>query len=450
MPTDSPEIPDLAERIPSNTAWIDTLKKEEPRDVANQLIDLGVDGIRDVLRMLPDSQSANVLMEFNPSLQAELFEQMQLHRVSGIVDEMPLDDAADILGKIPAGRLNAVLRELPSESANKITEILGYPDDSAGGIMNPEFLAVQEDFTIQEAINFLREQEQTGHEGLFYIYVVDKEGRLRGVLRVRDLVLSSSNRKIGDVMISQVRSASVHADQEDIATLFRDHRFSVIPVVDDFQRLCGVITSEDAIDVLEEEATEDMQRMIGLSGEEMLDTPWKISLKNRLPWLYVNLATAVLAGWVVSIFEPTIAKYAVLAVFLPIIAGQGGNAGTQTLTIMVRSMALGGIEGRQKRRILAKELLVGLCTGLATGLAVGIVGWLWRGDLTLGIIAYLALLLNMLAAAASGVLIPIGLKTLKIDPALASSIMLTTVTDVVGFFIFLGLASVGFHYFPPK
>lgn len=448
MPTDPPEIPDLAERIPANTAWINALKKDEPRDVANQLVDLGVDGIRDVIRTLPDSQSAEVLHEFNPELQVELFEQMQLHRVSGIVDEMPLDDAADILAQLPSGRLNSILRNLPPESAAKITEILGYPADSAGGIMNPDFLAVQEEFSIQEAINSLRKEDQTGPDGLFYIYVTDREGRLRGVLRVRDLVLAPPDRKISEVMISQVRSASVHADQEDIAALFRDHHFTVLPVVDDFQKLCGVITSEDAMEVIEEEATEDMQRMIGLSGEEMLDTPWRVSLANRLPWLFVNLGTAVLAGWVVSIFEPTIAKYAVLAVFLPIIAGQGGNAGTQTLTIMVRSMALGGIEGRQKRRILGKEMLVALCTGLATGLTVGIIGWLWSNDMVLGVIACVALLLNMLTAAASGVLIPIGLKALKIDPALASSIMLTTVTDVVGFFIFLGLAATGLHYFP--
>ena len=223
-----------------------------------------------------------------------------------------------------------------------------------------------------------------------------------------------------------------------------------LPVVDDFQMLCGVVTSDDVLDVIEEEATEDMQRMIGLSGEETLETPWNISLRNRLPWLYVNLATAILAGWVVSLFESTIDKYAVLAVFLPIIASQGGNAGIQTLTITVRSMALGGIEGRKKTRILTKELFVALLTGLATGVAVGLIGWWWRGDLVLGVIACLALLLNVICAAGAGVLIPIGLKALKIDPALASSIMLTTVTDVFGFLMFLGLAGMGFHYFPPN
>jgi len=444
-----PDIPELVDRVSTNATWIESLRKSEARDVANQLVDLPIDGIREVLRELTDEQTGEVIMELDPSLQVRLFEEMRLHRVSGIVDEMFLDDAADILGRLSVERRDAILKNLPAESVEKITEILSYPEDSAGGIMNPDFVAVLESLTVQEAVASLRENEVATSDALFYIYVIDTEARLRGVLRARDLLLCRPDTRVSDVMIRQVRCVSVNADQEDIATLFREHHFIALPVVDDFQRLCGVVTSDDVLDVIEEEATEDMQRMIGLSGEETLETPWNISLRNRLPWLYVNLATAVLAGWVVSLFESTIDKYAVLAVFLPIIASQGGNAGIQTLTIMVRSMALGGIEGRKKTRILTKELFVALLTGLATGLAVGLIGWWWRGDLVLGVIACVALMLNVICAAAAGVLIPIGLKALKIDPALASSIMLTTVTDVFGFLMFLGLAAVGFHYFPP-
>jgi len=428
---------------------IEELKVADPRDAANQLADLPLEEIRAIFRKLPDDLVGAIIMEFSPELQLRLLEGMRSPHVSGIVDEMFLDDAADILGRLRPERLKEILEKLPPESAKKITEILGYPEDSAGGIMNPDIVAVTADLTVHEAMALLRSNPALTADSVFYIYVVDVDGRLQGVLRVRDLLLAQPDRPVSDVMIRQVRCISVHADQEAIADLFREHHFTALPVVDDFQRLRGIVTSDDVMDVIEEEATEDMQRMVGLSGEEMLDTPWAVSFRNRLPWLFVNLATAILAGWVVSLFEPTIAKYAVLAVFLPIIAGQGGNAGTQTLTIMVRSMALGALEGRRPARILAKELFVALLTGFSTGLAVLLIGWLWRGDLVLGIVACTALMLNMIAAAASGVLIPIGLRSLRIDPALASSIMLTTVTDVVGFFLFLGLAGIGFHFFPP-
>ena len=284
--------------------------------------------------------------------------------------------------------------------------------------------------------------------GIFYIYVTDAEGRLRGVLRVRDLLFRPSDLTIRDIMVPEVRAVSVHADQEEIARLFRAYAFSAIPVVDDFQRLRGVVTADDVLDIMEEEATEDMQRMVGLSGEETAETHWLRSVRNRLPWLCVNLATAFLAGWVVSLFEATIAKYAVLAVFLPIIAGQGGNAGTQTLTVIVRSIALGEIPDTHHRAILIKEILVGLLNGLAIGIVVGGISWLWKREFVLGLIAFAAMTLNMIAAGIAGVLIPFGLKALRIDPALASAIMLTTVTDVVGFFLFLGLAALVLSQFP--
>ena len=212
---------------------------------------------------------------------------------------------------------------------------------------------------------------------------------------------------------------------------------------------CGVlVTSDDVMDVMEEEATEDMQRMIGLSGEERTGTPWKEAVRKRLPWLYVNLATAFLAGSVVALFEGTIAKYAILAVFLPIIAGQGGNAGTQVLTIVVRSLALGDVPDDGQRTILIKELLVGLLNGIAIGLVVGGIAWVWQQNIALGLVVFAAMLLNMVAAGLAGVVIPFGLKALHIDPALASAIMLTTVTDVVGFFLFLGFAAAALSIFP--
>jgi magnesium transporter len=213
-------------------------------------------------------------------------------------------------------------------------------------------------------------------------------------------------------------------------------------VVDLDGRLVGVVKASDALEIATEEATEDMQLMVGLSGEERALTPWTTSISRRLPWLCVNLVTAFMAAAVVSMFEGTIAKWSALAIFLPIVAGQGGNAGMQTLTIIIRDLALGELTPGDGRRALMKEMILGLINGLAIGLIVGVIGWVWKGSIVLGVVAAAAMLLNQLAAAMSGVLIPLGLKWLRLDPAMASSIFLTTVTDVAGFFFFLGLASI--------
>ena len=432
----------------TQSTTLSELKNRHPRDIAEEMRDLPLARAREILRELPDPFAAEVISELPREMQLRLFESMQVSNLSGIVSEMFSDDAADVLGHISSARLREIMSQMPAEEARQMSDLLNYPEDTAGGIMQTEVISVPEDLSIAEALQVLRLQEEDLPNGIFYIYVTDAEQRLRGVLRVRDLLFRPSNLKIRDIMVPEVRAVSVHADQEEIARLFRAYGFSSIPVVDDFQRLRGVVTSDDVLDVIEEEATEDMQRMVGLSGEETAETPWMHSVRNRLPWLYFNLATAFLAGWVVSLFENTIAKYAALAIFLPIIAGQGGNAGTQTLTIIVRSIALGELPEKQRRSILTKEIMVGLLNGLAIGLVVGGVSWIWRHEFALGVITFAAMVLNMITAGIAGVLIPLGLKALRIDPALASAIMLTTVTDVVGFFLFLGFASLVLSRFP--
>lgn len=240
-------------------------------------------------------------------------------------------------------------------------------------------------------------------------------------------------------MIRSVQAVPVEADRETVAQEFEKYHYLGLPVVDAHGRLLGLVKASDALHIAQTEATEDMQLMVGLSGEERALTPWTRSLGRRLPWLYVNLLTAFAAGAVVGLFENAIQRWSALAIFLPVIAGQGGNAGMQTLTIVVRDLALGELSLRDGRRVLGKELLLGLCNGLAIGLTVAMVGWLWKNSPELGLVAGAAMLLNMLAAAFSGVAIPLGLKLLRLDPALASSILLTTITDVAGFFFLLGL-----------
>lgn len=429
--------------------WMEALESLHPHDIAVEIRDLTTIQIRQILRRMPDSKTSEVIVELPPHVQVQLLESMRVSRVSGIIEEMFSDDAADLLGQISAERLEEIMKHLPPEEARAISDLLKYDEDTAGGIMQTEVVSVTEGLTISETIEKLRSMvDSTTADDIFYVYVTDENGRLRGVLRVRDLLFRDPKLQIRDIMIREVRAVSVHADQEEIARLFKHYGFSVVPVVDDFQRLRGLVTSDDVMHILEEEATEDMQRMIGLSGEESSVTPWRTSVRNRLPWLYVNLATAFLAGSVVAMFESTIAQYAVLAVFLPIIAGQGGNAGTQVLTIVVRSLALGEVGAQGQRAILVKELVVGVLNGLAIGLVVGVIAWVWKQNIALGVVVFAAMLLNMVAAGLAGVAIPFGLKALRIDPALASAIMLTTVTDVVGFFLFLGFAAAALSMFP--
>ncbi|MEX2579402.1 MAG: magnesium transporter [Verrucomicrobiales bacterium] len=429
--------------------WMEALKAQHPHDIAVEIRDLPTIDIRQILRRMHDSKASEVIVELPPHVQVQLLESMRVSRLSGIIEEMFSDDVVDLLGQISAERLDEIMNHLPPTEAREISDLLEYDEDTAGGIMQTEVISVSEELTIAETIEKLRSMEDmTSSEGLFYVYVTDQNKRLRGVLRVRDLLFRKPELRIRDIMIREVRAVSVHADQEEIARLFKNYGFTVVPVVDDFQRLRGLVTSDDVMHILEEEATEDMQRMIGLSGEESTGTPWKKAVRNRLPWLYVNLATAFLAGSVVAMFESTIAQYAVLAVFLPIIAGQGGNAGTQVLTIVVRSLALGDVPEKGQRAILLKELFVGLLNGLAIGVVVGAIAWAWKQNIALGVVVFAAMLLNMVAAGLAGVVIPFGLKALRIDPALASAIMLTTVTDVVGFFLFLGFAAAALAMFP--
>ncbi len=429
--------------------WIEALKDRHPHDIALELRDLSIEKTRSALRELPDGLASEVILELPVHTQVLLFESMRVSRLSGIIEEMFSDDVADLLGQLSPERLEKIMEQLPPGDAREIADLLQYDEDTAGGIMQTEVISVREDLTIGETIERLRSMEDLSEaDGFFYVYVTDVNNRLRGVLRIRDLLFSKPDRRVRDIMIREVRAVSVHADQEEIARLFKNYGFSVVPVVDDFQRLRGLVTSDDVMDVLEEEATEDMQRMIGLSGEESTATPWRESVRNRLPWLYVNLLTAFMAGAVVAIFESTIAQYAVLAVFLPIIAGQGGNAGTQVLTIVVRSLALGEVPDKGQQAIVIKELIVGLLNGLAIGIVVGLIAWLWKQNIALGVVVFAAMVLNMVAAGLAGVVIPFGLKALRIDPALASAIMLTTVTDVVGFFLFLGFAALALAFFP--
>ena len=417
-------------------------QKEHPADVADQLERLTVEQAQKELRDLPRAEGAAVLAEIDEETRPAVLENLAPSEIAGLVSEMPHNEAADVISSLPADIQPAVLDQLPFRDRQLVSEILAYPPESAGGIMSDHFISLREDMTIGEAQKMLqgRESEREGHS-VAYMYVVDGAAHLKGILSIHDLVFRQPYRRIADIMNPEVKHVWVDDDQEKIAQLFNHYHYMALPVLDRSGRLVGIVQANQVLEVLRQEATEDMQLMVGLSGEERAMTPWRQSMKRRLPWLCINLGTAFLAAAVVGLFEETIAAWTALAIFLPIVAGQGGNAGAQTLTVIIRDMALGEISKGDGRKALLKEGFLGLVNGIAIGIIVGVISYAWKGSFTLGVVVGVAMVLNMVAAGVSGVLVPYTLRSLRIDPALASSIILTTVTDVAGFFFFLGLAA---------
>ena len=419
-------------------------------DLADRLQRLPVQEAQALLEELPPPKAAAALIELEPERIPEIVGDWAPRQLAGLLQYVEPADAVDVLQELALGARRDTLAALPADHATRVRALLRYPEDTAGGIMSNRFIALRADMTVEQVRGLLQARgEEERAEEVAYLYVTDAASRLVGVVGLRDLIFRRVDRALSEIMNRDVKWVRVDTDQEELARQFEHYHYLGLPVQDAEGRLVGVVKASDALEIARQEATEDMQLMVGLSGEERALTPWRKSIGRRLPWLLVNLATALAAAAVVNLFESTIAQWTALAVFLPIIAGQGGNAGMQTLTIIIRDLALGELPPGEGRRALLKELTLGLLNGLAVGLVVGVVGYLWKQSLVLGVVAGVAMLLNQLAAALSGVVIPLGLRMLRVDPALASSIFLTTVTDVAGFFFFLGLASLALNLAPP-
>ena len=427
----------------------DTLGKkpaEHPADIADRLQQLTPDEAVSALRAMPHELAAHVLSEMDEDAAEAVAEKLEPVEAGALLGDMENDEAADIAAAFPRRKRKKILAQLDPAQSCRVEALLKYPEDSAGGIMSDAFIALPLDGTVGQCQELLRQRGEEDAALPSYLYVTDRDGKLAGVITMRDLIFRKPERLVSEILRRDVKSVRVSEDRETVARLFAQYHYLALPVLDTDNRLVGVVPADEAINVIQQEATEDMQLMVGLSGEEHAYTPWNKAISRRLPWLLINLATAFLAASVVGLFESTIAKWTTLAVFLPIIAGQGGNAGMQTLTVIIRAIALGELTGTDARRALVKEIMLGFLNGLAIGIVVGVIGYFWKGNVTLGVIISVAMFLNMMAAALSGVLIPHMLRAVKIDPALASSIFLTTVTDVAGFFFFLGLGALALHF----
>jgi len=415
------------------------LLARHPAEVAEILSALREDEALELLRRLYLRRAAAApLGEMAPEEAARLLAELNRDEAVQILSRMDPDDAVDLLAELPEETVQDILRRLEEREAKELSELLSYPPDTAGGLMSPEVVALPGDMSCQEAIETLRRVGEE-METVYYAYVVDEDRRLIGVLSLRDLVFAQPEAPIREVMHTDIVALPKDMDVEEVAHTFDKYNFLALPVVDEHGRLLGIVTVDDVIDVIRAEDTEDMYKLAGAPLEERVDTPWHRSLRLRLPWLYFNLLTAFLAASVVGAFESVIAKVAALAIFMPVIAGQGGNAGIQAVTIVTRGIALGEVPKGKGWRLLGKELLLGFFHGLFIGATVGAIAYVWKGSFYLGLVAFLAMLFNLVAAGASGAVIPLTLRALRLDPALASSIFLTTVTDTLGFFFLLGL-----------
>ena len=433
-------------RIGATANLLNLLQKQHPADLAQVFTELPDKDREAAFTILADRNgrlAMEALSELGPEAGGRLLATRAAEEIARLAQEIPSDDAAALIDHLPEELSNAVLDLMRPKESRVVEHLLEYDERTAGRIMNPNVFALNEEITVGEAITELQSNREV--EMVFYLYVVDERRHLVGVVSLRRLLLVSPETPLKRIMTADLISARVDMDQEEVARQVAAYNLLAIPVVDEENKLVGIITVDDVIDVIKDEATEDIYRLAGVATDERVFTPAHQSLRKRLPWLGVNLGTAFLAASVVSIFTRTIDALPILAVFMPIVASMGGNAATQTLTVIVRGIALGELSWSNSRKALMKEAAVGIGNGLALGLVAAAVAWMVNGDPVLGLVLGAAMVINMFVAATAGVLVPLGLRAASIDPALASSVFITTMTDVFGFLSFLGLATLFAH-----
>ena len=407
-----------------------------PAELADAIEGLTDDERERFLAALDPATVGDALYYVEPHYRGEMLRGLEPEAVAAAINAVADDIATDIVQELTAEVAERVLARLPIERRRAIERLLTHPEDTAGGRMTGQVVTVRPQFTAEQTLATIRTMRPNTTQP-FYLYVTDPRRRLLGVVNLRTLIAAPVDTPIGELMAEDLITVQVDTDQEDVARLLKQYKLLALPVVDSAGHLLGTVTSDDLLDVLEDEATEDMFRIVGVHEEEDLRDVRR-SVRYRLPWLLVNLLTALCAGYVVSLFSDTLSKVVVLTAFLPVIAGQGGNAGIQTVTVIVRSMALGRVGPGQTARIVVHELLTGLIVGLFTGLLVGIVAYAWQGNTWLGLLVCFAMTANVIIGAFFGSVIPLGLQRLNQDPALSSGIWLTTTTDVLGFLVYLG------------
>jgi|CXWL01.1.fsa_nt_gi magnesium transporter len=435
-------------RSPGDSHLRRMLARSHPADVAELVPVMPPDDVQRLLELLFELKlAARVLRELDPETQKKVIAGLPDASLANTLPKLSADDAVDLLGQLEEGRREGVLGLLDRPLAQRLGNLMLYGESTAGGLMNPDVVSFREDQTVGETLALLRRLASTGR--LFYLYIVDDHGHLNGLVNLWQLITAEAERALREVMSGDVVKVRVDTPQEEVALVFSRYDLLMVPVVDHEGILVGAITVDDVLDVVEEEATEDLYRLANLDTQENLSTPTSKVIRLRMPWLMVNLVTAFVAAGVVKLFEDTIARVVVLAVFMPIVAGMGGNAGTQTLTVLVRGLALGEMDLRRPWAVILRQVIAGFVNGLANGTVCGLAAYAMERNVVLSLILVTAMTANLTIAGLFGALVPLVLQRLKLDPALGSSIFVTTATDVGGFMSFLGIATLLIKYLQP-
>ena len=419
-----------------------TLKDLHPSDVSNLIENLSYETRVKLIEIASFSIAPEIFIELNESIQSEVLLLLSIDSISNIIKRLESDDAVSILENLELDKKNLILDKLPPKDRFLLEEGLSYPEDSAARIMQREFTAIPSDWTVGQTIDYLRESKDLPQEFL-EIFIVDNEFKPIGIVPSSRVLRTARDSKMNSIMRDMPVLISVNMDKEEVGQAFESYNLVSAGVVNKNNKLVGMITADDIVTVVQEEAEEDALRLAGVGDEEITDSVF-VKTKRRFNWLLVNLATALLASWVISIFGAEIEKVVALAFLMPIVASMGGNAGMQTLAVTIRAIATKELSSSNINKIVVKEFFIGVLNGIIFAIITGLIVQLWFKQIDLSIIIAASMVLNMIVAGLFGILIPVTLKKMKIDPALASSVFVTTVTDVIGFLSFLGIGSMVF------
>jgi len=438
--------PELVEEV------VDALEQEDSDLLENILEPVHAADVADIFEQLSTPErkklagfisahmDPDVLPELDDATLDDVIQEMDDQDVVEAISQLESDDAVHVLEDLEEDEQRKIIESLPVDDRLAVEEGLSFPEDSAGRLLQRNLISVPSLWTVGQVIDYIREEDGLP-EDFYEIFVVDPRFHPVGTVSLSLLLRSRRHVRVEEIMDEEAHLVPADMDQEEVAYLFRQYDLTSMGVVDQDGRLLGMITFDDVVDVIDEEAEEDILRLAGVQESDISETVWEAS-KNRIIWLLVNLGTAILASAVIAMFDGTIEQMVALAILMPIVASMGGNAGSQTMTVAVRALATRDLTSTNALRVVSREFAISILNGLVMAVIIGVLAGIWFGDTLLGIVLAVAMVVNMIMAGLSGILVPMGLEKMNIDPALASTVFVTTITDVVGFFAFLGLAAV--------